>query len=236
MFTSVMMPQETFANDPATDPWATALCTLLSLGGSLPTGEVCCLPAQLIQACQGNPGTPVWPSLMSTYCAHHSELCRQALILCHLLIIRSPLDGSPKAQSALFNYLWWYFRQLHHIVWTKHGHADVNFSWKYCLSENVCVSTAQLTLLVVVSLLFSSALMKVEPCQAGWTILPSAPGCHTSDDSPPSVWTWRGLTVFFFGITEGIIVTLKKKFGRHRKAVQTDRTMNLGKWGLAYQD
>lgn len=193
MFTSVMMPQETFANDPATDPWATALCTLLSLGGSLPMGEVCCLPAQLIQACQGNPGTTVWPSLMSTYCAHHSELCRQALIL----IFSS--SGLP----------WIVLPRLSQLCLTTCGDILDSCITLFGLSMVTLMwisdeNTASLKMSEFQKLswpswlwlLFSSALMKVEQCQAGWTILPSAPGCHTSDDSPPSVWTLRDLTVF----------------------------------------
>ncbi len=49
-------PQETLANDPATDPQATALCTHLPLGGPPPRGEVSCMPAKLIQAWQETAG------------------------------------------------------------------------------------------------------------------------------------------------------------------------------------
>lgn len=55
MCTSVT-PQETFTNDPAADPWATALCTHLPLGGPSPQGEVSCMPAQIIQTCQETAG------------------------------------------------------------------------------------------------------------------------------------------------------------------------------------
>lgn len=89
-----VMPRETFTNDPATDPWATALCTHLPLGGPLPRGR------GVLHACSVNPDlsggrcvsgkTTVWPSLMSTYCVHHSKLSRHALMLSHHHIVSSP--------------------------------------------------------------------------------------------------------------------------------------------------
>lgn len=55
--------------------------------------------------------------------------------------------------------------------------------------------------------------MKVEPGQAGWSISPSAPGCHSADDSlslcltlPFSAQSLRCLAIFLLGGAEGITV------------------------------
>lgn len=178
MCTSVM-PRETLANDPATDPWATALCTHLPPGGPLPTGEVNCLPAQLIQACQETAR-----SVERQLC----DLCWWA----HTVYI-TPSCAIKPWYSVIFSSsgLLWQVLPRHSQLplttcgdildssSTLYGLSTVTVSWKYCYSEMSVLNCSVDPL----GCGFSPALMKVEPCQAGWSILPSAPGCHTSDDS-----------------------------------------------------
>lgn len=159
--------------------WSPLSSPLPSLPPSPPWGEVSCLPAHLIQVCQETAGPverqpcdlPWW-----AHTVHITPNCATEPWYSVIFSSSSPLRlCSPRTQPAHFKYLRWYFRQRH-IVCTVNGHSNVNLSRKILPLFELTVSRGLADPL-------GCALMKVDSCQAGWRISPSAPGCHTGDDS-----------------------------------------------------